>query len=262
VVAACSFSNCGGDGGGLDAGRRSEPSCGFIDGRWPQALVAVVLVFMAGAGIFGVIGVFTLPVLFEQISTFIQDLPGLQIQIAEQLSARPLTAHFATSVRSFDLKKVTENINWVSAITFSGTMVELAGYVASSIVLAIYFVFDPTQERVFLYSITPRRFHVRLARITLNLERIVGGYIRGQLFTSLLIWIFVLVLLTLLKIPNALAFATFAALADILPFVGGVLATAPPALREALRRRGAQRLQAHRAGAHPVDGCRRGATTP
>ena len=66
--------------------------------------------------------------------------------------------------------------------------------------------------------------------MVISLEAIVGGYIRGQVVTSVLIAIFTFVLLTVLGVPNALALAAFAGFTDVIPFVGGVLATAPAAL--------------------------------
>lgn len=44
------------------------------------------------------------------------------------------------------------------------------------------------------------------------------------------IGVFTFLLLTILRVPNALSLALFAALADVIPFVGGLLATAPAVL--------------------------------
>ena len=38
-----------------------------------------------------------------------------------------------------------------------------------------------------LFAMVPRNFHLRLSRVLMNLETIVGGYIRGQALTSLFI---------------------------------------------------------------------------
>ena len=191
--------------------------------RW----MAVFVVFFTVFGVFGVIGALTLPLLLKQVAQFLQHLPEHQANLARALGRDPLTDGLAASVSNYDLHKVTGSIDMVSALAFSGTVFELVGYAVSSIVLAIYFVSEPAWTRGALYSLVPRRFHVRVARVIMNLELIVGGYIRGQLLTSLFIGSFVLVMLTLLGIPNAVALATFASLADVIPFVGGLLATAP-----------------------------------
>jgi predicted PurR-regulated permease PerM len=61
----------------------------------------------------------------------------------------------------------------------------------------------------------------------MNLETIVGAYIRGQLVTCLLIAAFSFVLLVACGVPSALALAVFAGLADVLPYVGALLSIAP-----------------------------------
>ena len=61
----------------------------------------------------------------------------------------------------------------------------------------------------------------------MNLETIVGAYIRGQLVTCLLIAIFSFVLLVACGVPNAMALAVFAGVADVLPYIGALLSIGP-----------------------------------
>jgi predicted PurR-regulated permease PerM len=63
--------------------------------------------------------------------------------------------------------------------------------------------------------------------VLVNLEVIVGGYIRGQVLTSVAMAAFVLALLAVCKVPNAIALAAFAGLADVLPYVGVLLSVGP-----------------------------------
>ena len=78
-----------------------------------------------------------------------------------------------------------------------------------------------------LFAVVPRSHHIKLARIVLELKRIVGGYMRGQLITSVSIGVMVFALLTILDVENALALAIFAGFTDVIPFVGGLIASAP-----------------------------------
>jgi predicted PurR-regulated permease PerM len=100
----------------------------------------------------------------------------------------------------------------------------VAGYLVTAIVLSFYFLADGKRTQGVVYAVVPRQYHMRLARILHNLETIVGGYMRGQLITSMAIASFVFCLLVVCKVPNALSLALFAGLADVLPFVGGLLA--------------------------------------
>jgi predicted PurR-regulated permease PerM len=57
----------------------------------------------------------------------------------------------------------------------------------------------------------------------LNLETIVGAYIRGQVITAVLIAVFVFILLRACGVSSALVIALFAGVADVLPYIGAVL---------------------------------------
>src|SRR5258708_40262038 len=50
---------------------------------------------------------------------------------------------------------------------------------------------------------------------------------RGQILTSAAIGVYVAALLTAFRLPNAVAFAVFAAAADVIPFIGGALTLVP-----------------------------------
>jgi predicted PurR-regulated permease PerM len=65
--------------------------------------------------------------------------------------------------------------------------------------------------------------------VLINLETIVGGYIRGQALTSAFMAVFTFGLLLACGVPNPLALAAFAGVADVLPYIGAALAIGPSA---------------------------------
>ncbi len=71
---------------------------------------------------------------------------------------------------------------------------------------------------------------MRLARILQNMETIAGGYMRGQLITSAAIGVFTFLLLAICRVPNALSLALFAAVVDVMPFIGGLMVIIPAVL--------------------------------
>jgi predicted PurR-regulated permease PerM len=89
---------------------------------------------------------------------------------------------------------------------------------------------DRDRLRGGLFAVVPRSHHIRLSRIMMNLETIVGAYIRGQMVTSLLMALFTFLLLTACRVENALALAVFAGLADVLPYIGALLSVGPAVL--------------------------------
>jgi predicted PurR-regulated permease PerM len=207
-----------------------NPAVVWLERHRVKRPLAIAIIFIGCGAALGAIGLVTLPALSSQVSQTISDLPHLQKSLALRLESHHLTAPLAETIRSFNPEKRLKGLDMSSALAASLGVVEVIGYLATSVVLAIYFIADGERTRGFLYALFPRRFHVRLARVLLNLETIVGGYLRGQVITSLAIGIFTFGLLTITRVPNALALAAFAAVTDVIPFVGGLLATTPAVL--------------------------------
>jgi predicted PurR-regulated permease PerM len=110
-----------------------------------------------------------------------------------------------------------------NAYEYSSRAIAFCAYFLSSIFLALYIMIDRDRLRGGLFLVVPRSHHIRLSRIMLNLETIVGGYIRGQVITSAFIAIFVFILLKACDVSNALAVAVFVGVVDVLPYIGALL---------------------------------------
>ncbi len=207
-----------------------HPAVGWMERRGLKRHLAIGVVFLACGAVAAATALVTVPALFGQVTHTLQQLPHIQQRLAETLESHHLTEPLANAIRNFRPEDRLQSLNVAAAITASLGVVEVVGYAATSVVLAVYFISDAERTRGALYAVVPRRFHVRLARVLLNLETIVGGYLRGQLITSVAIAVFTFGLLFLTGVPDALALAAFAGLTDVIPFVGGLLATTPAVL--------------------------------
>ncbi|HEX4448089.1 MAG TPA: AI-2E family transporter, partial [Polyangiaceae bacterium] len=114
-----------------------------------------------------------------------------------------------------------------TALAYSSAAAGIIAYVVSSVFLAMYLMIDRDRVRGGLYAVVPRSHHIRLSRVLINLETIVGGYIRGQVLTSIFLALFVFALLTICGVPDAIALAVFAGIADVLPYLGVFLSVGP-----------------------------------
>jgi predicted PurR-regulated permease PerM len=206
-----------------------NPLVGALQRRGLGRAAAVGITLMGLLAAFAGLALVTLPALWSELSRVVADLPALQQRAADFLARSALTTPIAESIRHAAPGKLFLASSR-EAMAASGEVGVTLGYVATAIALAIYMLVDPERSQGALYAVVPRQYHVRLARVLLNLETIVGGYMRGQLMTSAAIGVFVFVLLTAFGLPNALAFALFAAVADVIPFVGGALTLVPIAL--------------------------------
>jgi predicted PurR-regulated permease PerM len=184
------------------------------------ALVALLvgLVVVASLMVF-----LTVPPLLDQLTQIVRDAPARREQLIALLGSQSITAPFAHLVQNAGLDQTFARVESY-LLGYSSRAAKVVGYFAFTFVLAFYVLADGKRTQGALYSIVPRAYHMRLARIIHNLETIVGGYMRGQIITCTSIGLFTFVLLTVFGVPNALSLALFAALVDVVPFVGVIVA--------------------------------------
>jgi predicted PurR-regulated permease PerM len=180
-------------------------------------LVTSLLIFLMG------------PPLIEQLAQIVRDAPRHREQLIALLQQRDITAPLARAVQNAGLQEMFARIE-SDLVSYSSRAITAVGWAVTTLFLSFYFLADGKRTQGALYAIVPRDYHMRLARILQNLETIVGGYMRGQLITSAAIGVFTFALLVICKVPNALSLALFAALVDVIPFIGALLATAPAVL--------------------------------
>ena len=191
-----------------------------------HALILVVLVLTLGSALLVFL---TLPSMIDQATTIIQELPSQRLKLITVLGKNTLTSPLARAMKDSNIDQSLARLQ-THAVGYWSDAVTAIGYGVTTFFLAFYLLGDGKRTQGALYALVPRHYHMRLARIIHNLELIVGGYMRGQLITSAALAAFVFLLLTACGVPNALALALFAALMDVLPFVGGLLAAIPVVL--------------------------------
>jgi predicted PurR-regulated permease PerM len=203
-----------------------NPLTGFLQRRGLGRTSAVGVVFVVTVGIVVAIGLVTVPALITQAQSLVQAAPGMQLHLASVLERSHALEPVAQAIRHADLQELLLPTSR-QALSYSSDLLTGIGWALTTLALAFYILADPQTSQAALYGVVPRRFHVRLARIMLNLETIVGGYMRGQLLTSGLMGVVIYVSLRVLDIKNPLPLAVFAGITDVLPYIGGILAVIP-----------------------------------
>jgi predicted PurR-regulated permease PerM len=181
--------------------------------------------FVVAAGLIGVL-LLTVPPLVAQLANMIAGAPASRDRLVADLSAYDWARPVAQALQSLPLDHLVTRAG-PEVLDYSSKLLKIIGFGLSALFLAIYLLADPTSSRGMLFALVPRQYHVKLARILSQLKLIVGGYMRGQLITSAAIALFVFIYMTIYGVKDALAIALFAGLTDIIPFIGGYLASAP-----------------------------------
>jgi len=199
-----------------------SPAVRWLEERRMRRGMGIAIVFTALMVTTALIITLTIPALLAQATDLMDQEPALRALLAKWLSGSHLTSPLAELLRkvhSGDLVRMAAS----NAYEYSARAIAIFAYILSSIFLALYIIIDRDRLRGGLFLVVPRSHHIRLSRIMLNLETIVGGYIRGQVITSALMAVFVFILLKSCGVANALAIAVFAGVADVLPYIGPLL---------------------------------------
>ena len=197
-----------------------------IENRGFNRTMAITLVFIAGLLVFVVICILMIPPVTAELSILNTEIPIMRSHLADHLSNIPFTATLSNSVRSGKVV-VNQSDFQTMAETYSRRAIKILIYAVSGVLLASFIMIERNRLRGGLFAMVPRAHHVLLTRILLNLETIVGAYIRGQLLLSSLFTVFTFALLTLVGAENAIVFALFAGMTDVLPYIGVFLSVGP-----------------------------------
>lgn len=206
-----------------------SPLVGWLERHRVRRTVALGLVLLALVAAVAGLGALVLPALVAQVRALVASAPSIQGRLADYLAGAPGLAGGADMVRGAQPARLLEPLG-AYALAFAGAAAQVVVLGLTTVVLAFYLLADHERVKGFAFALLPRRFHLRAARILVDMEAVVGGYVRGQALTSLLIGLFVFAVLWFAGTPYPLALAAFAAFADLIPFVGGALALAPAVL--------------------------------
>lgn len=206
-----------------------RPIVGALERRGIPRGLGLLIIFLVSAIVLALLLFLTIPSLIDQLGAIVEQAPAARDRLVLWLEEHKLTAPLADLVRRFGSTESTTGAG-EQVIAISSQVAKVIGYAVTAVFLAVYILVDGERARGALFAVVPRQYHLRLARILLNLETIVGGYIRGQLITSGAIAVFTFGLLAVFQVPNALALAVFAGLTDVIPFVGGIIAMTPAVL--------------------------------
>jgi len=199
-----------------------SPAVQWLEERRMRRGLGIAIVFTTLLVIAVLLITMTIPSLVAQATSLLDQEPALRARLVNWLAGSHLTSPLAELLRKVHsgdfVRMVTSN-----AIEISTRVVTILAYILSSVFLALYIMIDRDRLRGGFFLVVPKSHHIRLSRVMLNLETIVGAYMRGQVITSVFIGVFVFVLLTACGVSNALAIAVFAGAADVLPYIGALL---------------------------------------
>jgi predicted PurR-regulated permease PerM len=184
-------------------------------------IVILVAIIAVVAGLFALV----VPAMVDEFQSIRDTLPE---------DAKRLEDFLANFNIDVELEDRARNVDWGELV--SGRVVVDYGQRIFAIVLStltivfltVYLLIEAPRLSRFMYQFVPPGREPEVQHLLQQVQRVVGGYIRGQVITSLSISLYTFVVLLAVGAPNAIAFAVLAGFADIIPIVGAALAIIPP----------------------------------
>ncbi|MDQ2787340.1 MAG: AI-2E family transporter [Chloroflexota bacterium] len=196
--------------------------------RVPRSLALGLILIALLAFIVG-LGALIIPAMVHQFSMLSSEAPRIQARLADLAARVPPLASHADAIRTAQPTQLLAPAG-AYALKSAAAAAQLVVLGGTTVVIAFYLIADHERVTGFLFALLPRHYHIRTARVLLDMETVVGGYMRGQAITSLCIGVFAFALLRVMSVPSALPLAIIAAFSDLIPLIGGVLVVVPSVL--------------------------------
>jgi predicted PurR-regulated permease PerM len=192
---------------------------------------AVTLIFVGFALLILLFAWLVLPPLIRQVSGLADDVPGYAQHLAERDDA--VGRYFREQDVAQNVKDFIADLPTKVSQSFS-TILGIAGKVTGTLfnavtvtILMIYFMLSlPTMRRTSAMLFSAERRERAENVIDQSIARI-GGYVSGNLITSLICGVVAAIALVALGVPFAIPLGLWAGIADLIPAVGAYLGAIP-----------------------------------
>jgi len=194
-----------------------------------------VLFLIVSLSVFVLFGL--VPVLSQQLTGIVRELPGMIQNIQEQLLRLPerypdiftvaqvndLIANLRNELTSFTQ----------SVLSFSlarlGTLVMIAVYVVLVPIMVFFALKDKDKLLGFADKFVPKRSELTF-QVWREVDLKIGNYIRGKFVEIMIIWLATYILFAFMGLNYSLLLSFLVGLSVIIPYVGAIAVTVPIAL--------------------------------
>ncbi len=201
-----------------------DPAVGWLTRHGLRRWLAVLIVVLVVLGVLGGFLAAAIPPLASQTSALAAHIPQYTRQLQDHSSELgQLNARFHLEQRIQKLVS-TKGSDLISGLLGAGEVVlGAAASLLVVVVLTIYFLAGLPRIKLFAYRLAP---HSRRARVILLGDEIftkVGGYVLGNMLTSLVAGVGTFAWMMAFGIPYPVLLGLFVALVDLIPVIGSTI---------------------------------------
>jgi predicted PurR-regulated permease PerM len=201
-----------------------DPAVSWLEERWLPRWAAVVAVIGAVAGVLAAFAVAAIPPLASQASMLARNLPHYLHSLNDPRSELGrLNLHYHLEQRAQQLlsshgTSIVGGLLGVGSVVLSATTSAVV-----VVVLTVYFLAGLPRIKLFFYRLAPRSRRARVILIGDEIVTKVGGYLLGNVLTSLIAGIGTFCWMLIFGIPYPVLLGLLVALLDLIPVVGSTI---------------------------------------
>ena len=201
--------------------------------RWLPRALAIVLVYVVAISVFGVLA-------YLGIKTFIPQLNALATSVTSFVKpgsdgqASPLdqllqSVGFTQSQIDAAARQVQSQLSTIAANIANGLEPLIGGLISAgfniliTVVVSVYLLVDGYRFGSWLISSSPFSQRGWISSVLDILQRVVGGYIRGQFIMSAIMGVLQGVGMAIIGVPFALFIGVLAAVLEFIPIIGTIV---------------------------------------
>jgi predicted PurR-regulated permease PerM len=195
---------------------------------------SIIVVYVIVLGLFAMTLAFVVPSLIANLQGLIHDAPVLVAKTQKALedpnnqflAKLPLQARAYLLRAPAQLALLLQQYGGQATTGVFNVVISAASALALFVVIpvvALYMLLDVDDMRRALLTSVPGSARARVAKVALECNIALGGFIRGQLLVAAIVGALVIVLLEILHVPYAILIGIFAGAVEIIPYLGGIV---------------------------------------
>ncbi|MFJ2543624.1 AI-2E family transporter [Microbacterium sp. NPDC087589] len=207
-----------------------DPTVRFLERRGLSRAISVVVAILGLVVVAGLVVWTVLPVVIEQVASFIQSVPGMIREFTRSDIYATLETQFGDQFESLvaDVQKFLTDPGNIA--TIGGGALQVGASIANAIsgiivvlVLTLYFVATLPSIKAGMLRLVPARDRARAGDITEQITDSVGAYVMGMVVLAFCNAVLTFLLYLFLGLPFPPLMATVAFCITLIPLVGSVI---------------------------------------
>lgn len=208
-----------------------EPAVHWFRRYGVPRILSVLIIYVTAAAILAGAIYLVVPALAGEFSAFLDSFPRYQRILLQELRGfreLPFANLFSENAESFILNPPFD-LRTVGGNTLDFIVAVFGGIFSAIILVVVSFYLASQEEGIerFLRMVTPLSGEEYVIDLWARSQAKVGQWLRGQALLGLVIGVLVYLALTLLGIRYALSLAVLAAVFELIPIIGPILAAVP-----------------------------------